>query len=207
MSKIAVFGNGESRKSIDINKIRVDHILVGCNAIHRDFIMDRLVCCDRRMIEEAVENPNTKNTTIHVRDEQFHYFRKIKKNKKINLLPKIPYKEEKRPDQPNHWGSGPYAVLVACLLEPTQISLWGFDLISKNDFVNNVYKGTKNYKKINDPAVDPSYWIYQISKLFVTFPKIDFVIHNDHDWRLPIQWQQKNVEKVNTSCDIHKYLV
>jgi hypothetical protein len=207
VSKISVFGNGESRQSINLNDLDPEYIKIGCNAIHRDYSIDHLVCCDRRMIEEAVENPLIKDTFIHVREEQYHYFRKVRKNKKIQLLPDIPYQGQKRADNPTHWGSGPYAVLVACLLNPSEINLYGFDLYSKTDYINNIYKGTKNYKHSIGSAVDPSYWIYQISKLFVEFPNINFRIYNEKEWSLPLQWQHSNVKKLELSCSINKYLV
>jgi hypothetical protein len=207
MSRIAVFGNGESRKSINLNEFESTVTKIGCNAIHRDFVVDHLVCCDRRMIEEAVENPHNKDTFIYVREEQYHHFRKIRKNKKIQLLPDLPYQGEKRADVPTHWGSGPYAVLVACLLNPSEIDLYGFDLYSKTDYVNNIYKDTKNYKNSKGSAVDPSYWIYQISKLFITFPKINFQVHNEKNWKMPLQWQQANVKMLELSCSYNKYLV
>ena len=77
-----VVGNGESRNLIDINAFSKDHILIGCNALHRDLIVDHLVCCDRRMVEEAVESPNTSQTKIYAREDWFKYYRKIKKDRR-----------------------------------------------------------------------------------------------------------------------------
>jgi len=207
MTKVAVFGNGESRRSLDINSFRNDHIIIGCNAIHRDFQVDHLVCCDRKMAEEATDNLETKSSLIYVREEHYHYFRKVRKNKHIRLLPDLPYTGERRADIHTHWGSGAYAVLIGCLLSPEEMHLFGFDLYGNDGLVNNVYKGTDNYKGINGSAVDPSYWIYHISKLFSCFPNIEFKIHNDKNWKMPLQWQQKNVEKLETTCSVHKYLV
>jgi len=73
MSRAVVIGNGESRRAIDIELLKADS-LIGCNAIHRDTVVDHLICCDRRMADEAVENPQTKNTLIYVRPSWFHYF-------------------------------------------------------------------------------------------------------------------------------------
>lgn len=207
MLDIAVFGNGESRSLLNIDSLRSRYTLIGCNAIHRDHIVDHLVCCDRRMVEEATENPMTKDTLIYVREEQYHHFRKIKKNKKIQLLPDLPYQGEKRADKPRHWGSGPYAILVAASMNPINIDLFGFDLYGRLDNFNNVYKGTKNYKRANESAVDPSYWIYQISRLFLSFPDIHFTIYNNLDWQLPQQWRQANVKNLDFSCFADKYLV
>ena len=194
-SQALVIGNGESRGRIDLNKFKDTHLFVGCNALHRDCVVDHLVCCDHRMVREALENPTTANTTIHVRDNWHHYFRKIEKNKNVKLIPDLPYQGELRPDKPVHWGSGPYAVLIAAQLNLPTVSLVGFDLYGRQDLVNNIYKGTNNYSNPNSSAVDPSYWIYQIGKLFSLFPHIQFNIINTEGWKMPTEWQYDNVKK------------
>lgn len=196
MARAIVFGNGESRAGIDLHQYR-DFITVGCNAIHRDFTVDHLVCCDARMVREALENPSTDHSKIYVRDNWHHYFRKILKNKHIQLVPELPYRGELRPDQPVHWGSGPYAVLVAANLEVEEIWLLGFDLYGRNGKVNNLYKGTKNYNAEGAAAVDHSYWQYQISKVFECYPNKKFKILNRAHWLIPEEWQKNNVEKVD----------
>jgi hypothetical protein len=194
-STALVIGNGESRLRINLNDFKDTHVLVGCNAIHRDLAVDHLICCDHRMVREALENPSTSNSTIHVRDNWHHYFRKIEKNKNVKLLPDLPYQGELRPDKTMHWGSGPYAVLVAAQLNLPSVSLVGFDLYGRQEQVNNVYRNTENYSKTNAPAVDPSYWIYQIGKLFSLFPHIQFNIINTEGWKMPTEWQYNNVKK------------
>ena len=194
-SQALVIGNGESRGRIDLNKFKNTHLFVGCNALHRDCVVDHLVCCDHRMVREALENPATANTMIHVRDNWHHYFRKIEKHKNIKLLPDLPYKGELRPDKPIHWGSGTYAVLIAAQLNLPTVSLVGFDLYGRQDLVNNIYKGTDNYSNPNSSAVDPSYWIYQLGKIFSLFPHIQFNIINVEGWKMPQEWQQNNVKK------------
>ena len=190
-----VIGNGESRRLIDLTTFKNSHVLIGCNALHRDIVTDHLVCCDQRMAREALENPTTTNTTIHVRDNWHHYFRKIEKNKNVKLLPELPYQGDLRPDKPVHWGSGPYAVLIAAQLNLPVVSLVGFDLYGRQQQVNNIYKGTDNYANANANAVDPSYWIYQIGKLFSLFPHIQFKIINTEGWKMPTEWQYDNVKK------------
>lgn len=193
MSVALVIGNGESRSKIDIEKFSPEYSLIGCNAIHRDAKVDHLVCCDRRMIDEAVESDNATNTKIYVRSNWFKYYRKIKKDKRIELLPDLPYEGNKKEDQPVHWGSGPYAVLLAAALNHDTIMLVGFDLYSSNNNVNNLYKGTKNYSRKDSRPVDPSFWIYQISRVFKNFRNKDFIIWNKKDWEIPELWKQPNV--------------
>lgn len=193
--KTAVLGNGESRQHLDLNSLKTDHIIVGCNAIHRDTVVDHLICCDRRMAEEATVGCPAE-TLIYVREDWYHYFRKIKKNKSIRQVPDLPYKSIDRQDQPFHWGSGAYAVLLASNLDPSEIHLYGFDLYPINNKVNNIYKGTSNYAAPDSQSVDPSYWIYQISKIFDSFTDKQYIIHNYKDWIIPKEWQKNNVSFV-----------
>lgn len=194
MSSAVVIGNGESRRSIDIESLKINNVLIGCNAVHRDIVVDHLVCCDRRMVEEAVDNPTTEHTEIYVREDWFKYYRKTQKRKNIVTVPGLPYQGEQRQDRPEHWGSGGYALLVAAQLGFDNISLVGFDLYSKNNKVNNVYKDTVNYSAADQQSVDYSYWVYQVSKVFQYFPNISFTVINDQSWTMPKEWQQTNVQ-------------
>ena len=195
MSRAVVIGNGESRRAINLNLLTAD-ALIGCNAIHRDTVVDHLICCDRRMADEAANNPQTKNTLIYVRPAWFHYFRKILKNKNIRTTPDLPYQGEYKKDDPDHWGSGGFAVLLAAQLGFTEIELIGFDLYPINSAVNNIYKGTKNYAQIGSQAIDYAYWVYQINRVFMHHPDQKFIIRNHRDWNMPREWQKNNVEFV-----------
>lgn len=145
------------------------------------------------MAAEATANPQTKNTLIYVRDQWFHYFRKIEKNKNIRQLPTIPFIGELKKDQPDHWGSGGYAVLLAATLGFKEITLVGFDLYPSLERVNNIYKGTTNYAKPDAQAVDYSYWVHQISQVFKYYPDSNFIIKNKQGWTVPSDWQKNNV--------------
>ena len=194
-----VIGNGESRRNTNVLKFKKDHTLIGCNAIHRDITVDHLVCCDRRMAEEATNNPENSNTKIYVRDDWWRYYFKIRKHKNTLTVPDLPYKDERKQDQPFHWGSGCYAVLVAATLGIEVIKLIGFDLYPINNKVNNIYKDTDNYSKNSSQPVDPSFWIYQIAKIFQYYPDQKFIIINEADWEMPKKWNRNNVHFENIS--------
>lgn len=193
MTPILVIGNGESRRSIDLTLLREKFTLVGCNAIHRDLKVDHLICCDRRMAEEATNNLNIADTLVYVRDAWFKYFRKIKKNKNIRCVPDLPYQGEVKYDKPDNWGSGCYAILLAASMS-SEVFIIGFDLYGSNNKVNNVYKNTPNYSKQDSAAVDPSYWIHQISQIFKYHPNTTFTVVNSPDWIMPREWQRENVK-------------
>ncbi len=182
---ISVFGNGESRKPIDLNQL--SGIKIGCNAIHRDFYVDHLICVDRRMVQEALDWKF--QGKIYTRKDWLHFF----KNTPIYTVPELPYQGTTRPDEPFQWGSGPYAVLLAAVLDD-QINLFGFDLHSPTPFVNNIYKDTKHYDAGTKSAVDPRFWVYQISKVFQCFPDKYFTVYNITNWKLPKSWQLDNVK-------------
>ena len=193
LSKALVIGNGESRRFVNLEKYKQDYILIGCNAIHRDINVDHLICCDQRMVQEAISNPKTNNSLIYVRPDRVPYFKKIRKNKNIRSTPPLPYKGETKKDHPDHWGSGCYAILLAASLNFKTVELIGFDLYSADQSVNNLYKDTSNYAKSGDSPVDHSYWVYQVSQIFKYFPNTDFIIRNKNAWVIPNEWQKNNV--------------
>ena len=185
-----VIGNGESRKCIDINKLK--DYKIGCNAILRDYSVDYLVCVDRRMVQEAVDRKTNEYSFVYTREE---WHKNFKSHKRLRIVPDLPYAGSERWDEPFNWGSGPYAVLLAAKIEKEQnVKLLGFDLYSKTNNVNNIYKSTPNYDASDKKAVDPRYWIHQIGKVFEYFPKIEFTIYQDDGWQLPRAWKHTNVK-------------
>lgn len=185
-----VIGNGESRQAIDINKLEGPK--VGCNAVMRDYKVDYLVCVDRRMVEEAInKGVNLKGTMIYTRSDWYPRYKTLR----LRELPKLPYKGKERWDDPFQWGSGPYAVLLGAKhTKEQEVKLIGFDLYSKNDNINNIYKDTPNYDASSKRAVDPRYWIHQIGMVFKSFPKIQFKIYQQAGWQNPQAWNYPNVQ-------------
>ncbi len=185
MSSALVIGNGESRLAIDLNNLLENYITFGCNAIARDHKVNHLICCDRRMVFESIPR-GIEN--IYTRQDWAGDFN----IPCVKALPNLPYEGDQRADEPFHWGSGPYAVLLSTEFAD-DIHIIGFDLYSKDNLVNNVYKGTTNYSKTEARAVDPSYWIYQISRVFQLFPDKYFTVYNINEWQMPPSWKMDNV--------------
>jgi hypothetical protein len=181
-----VIGNGESRLRLNIDKINKPKI--GCNAIYRDFVVEHLVCVDKKMLEEVCKN--CLQSTIYTREEWIYKYKNLSN---IKTVPNIPYVGNNRMDEGWHWGSGPYAVLLGSQLASSTVHILGFDLYSVDGKINNIYKDSSNYGKSDKRAVDPSYWIYQIGKIFETFHNKTFIIHNTKDWILPKNWVKSNV--------------
>lgn len=187
-------GNGESRKNIDIDQLQGPK--VGCNAIMRDYTMDYLVCVDNRMVDEAVRRGINNSTLVYTRTNWIDQYNL----KNIRRVPDLPYKGTERWDDPWHWGSGSYAVLVAATYaKEREVKLLGFDLYGNEGKINNIYKDTDGYKESDHTFVNPVYWIHQIGMVFQCFPKINFIIYQDNDWVLPKAWNERNVKVDNIS--------
>ena len=69
-----VIGNGESRKGVDLNTYYGKKI--GCNAIHRDYQVDHLICVDRRMVEEAVNSDVNETAIVYTRHDWIDTYKK-----------------------------------------------------------------------------------------------------------------------------------
>lgn len=194
---ILVIGNGESRKSVAIDMISSKK--VGCNAIYRDYNVDHLICVDKRMLKEALDNGVNHHSLVYTRNDLFERFQ----TKRLREVPRLPYAGFERPDLPKHWGSGPYAVLLGAQKTSTdQVAILGFDLFGINGKINNIYKDTPNYSVSEKSAVNPNYWIYQISKVFENYPKIQFTLYQPLDWVMPKSWKKTNV-KVDSISNIY----
>lgn len=193
MNAVIVIGNGESRAAVDLHYLKKTFTLIGCNAVHRDITVEHLICCDHRMIHEALENQDNTASQIYVRERYYRPYKKIQKHKNICQLPPVPTPGTLKRDNPEHWGSGPYAVIVASLQDTDQIFLIGFDLYSSDNKFNNVYKGSKNYNSVDSAPVDPSFWIYQISKIMKHYHTKKYVVVNYKDWLMPKEWSVNNV--------------
>ena len=184
-----VIGNGESRQGIDINTRTCTK--VGCNAIYRDFFVDHLVCVDRRMVQESINAGYNTNTKIYTRKDWLNQF---SKEDNLYVVPDLPYKGNLRQDDPFHWGSGPYALLIGAMNSLGNVEIIGFDLYSKTTTVNNIYKDTNNYSSKDKRAVDPRYWIHQCAMVFKYFPDISFKMYVDKEWNMPDLWKNSNVK-------------
>jgi len=183
-----VIGNGESRQSLDLNKFSSHKI--GCNAIHRDYKVEHLVCVDRRMVDEAISAGVNNYALVYTRKDWIDSYQK--NYKRIREVPDLPYVGSDRWDEPFQWGSGPYAVLLGAKLSET-VNIVGFDLYSETKSINNIYKDTQGYDISSKRPVDPRYWIHQIGKVFETYTNRKFIIFQKDSWELPKAWKHSNV--------------
>lgn len=67
MTKVFVLGNGESRKSLDLNTLKTKGKVYGCNAIYRDSVVDSLVVVDGGMIHEVYSSGYCSDNKVYAR--------------------------------------------------------------------------------------------------------------------------------------------
>ena len=194
-----VIGNGESRTELDIESFNLP--TVGCNAVFRDVKVDHLVCCDRRMVREAINHVNTQQSCVYTRQDWYEDF-------DVMPVPDLPYNGELRQDDPWHWGTGQFALLVALQYAVTEhIHIVGFDLFGIEGYVNNVYKNTKSYDVSSKQQVDPSYWIYQNKKILEHYPKQKFNYYVEENFPLPERWTNIPNLKIIPLTDLEKNII
>ena len=189
-----VLGNGTSRKPIKPAVLKKHGTIYGCNALYREFIPDHLVCVDTKMIIELSEKNYQLEHSVWSNENKL-----TRKTPGVQLL------------KPNKgWSSGPTAMLLASQHEHNEIYMLGFDYIGlgeNNERVNNIYAGTKNYKRIEDRATYFGNWQRQTMMCANTYPRIQYyrVIPNEN-YFIPDQLKDiPNLSHITTEIFMKKF--
>lgn len=143
-----MLGNGRSRSDINIATLKNHGKVYGCNAIYREMSVDFLVAVDTKMIIEITESKYHLTNSVWTNPSKV-----TQKIPEINLF-----------NPGLGWSSGPTALHLASTHVYDEIYILGFDYVGtgpNNDFVNNMYAGTQNYKKVNDIATYYGNWLKQ----------------------------------------------
>ena len=154
-----VLGNGISRESVDLNKLKKHGKVYGCNAIYRTFTPDVLVSTDQPISTKIQQSGYSQNHRL--------YTRRPFPNLGAEVVPK-PY---------FGYSSGPIAVAIAATVDNhSEIYLVGFDLGPTTDGkFNNVYAGTEFYKQIGAVPTYTGNWVKQLSRIISDCPRQIFI--------------------------------
>ena len=198
---IFVIGNGESRRGFDLNSLKNQGSIIGCNALYRDFKPDILVAVDRPILGEICASGYADNNRVYCRQR---FYEDYKQHMGINPLPSFWGLDPvtKKGQYFQGWSSGPSALALATTLYddndlPCKIFLIGFDLFGAEDNkVNNMYKGTPNYVHGHKPATFYGNWARQMLTVFQSRPNINFIkLGYDSTMRVPGWWEDlPNIE-------------
>lgn len=152
MTVAFVLGNGESRKCVVLNDLRVHGTIYGCNALYRDFEPDVLVAADRGISEQIQHSGYAQTRRFYTR-------------KPMPGLGALRVPE-------SYWGfsSGQMALALACCDRHSEVYLLGYDLGSVTDRFNNVYADTEFYKASSARPTYAGNWIRQTMRIAQDFP-------------------------------------
>jgi len=156
-----VIGNGESRKGIGLKNLQSKGPVYGCNALYRDFCPDILVALDKAMVQE-IKATGYKGQLVS-----------FPRNKKKLLLNDLPILDAPR----GAILTGTVAAYLMARLNPEieDIFLLGFDFSGEQAMMNNMYKGTLNYRA-EDAQDNPRVSYLEDFKVnvFKVYPKVKF---------------------------------
>ena len=168
-----ILGNGESRTWLEPEDLKEYGKVWMCNAAYRDHKPDALVAVDTRMIEEIVDSGY-----VATFEGETHFYPKEGQEGQHSLF---------------RWGhsSGPWAALISLTHDhPDEVYLIGHDIYATDprNWINNVYKGTENYVRVNHPQHDPHNWINELQRLFYNFPDVKF--YHVSPVKKPAEWDK-----------------
>ena len=162
-----VIGNGESRKPIQLDYLREQGVIFGCNALYRDFYPDVLVSLDEKMTQEILD---AKYPGCHI----------YKSENKSKLGVFLVDQDGKKITLNKGWSSGATAAfLAASTVEFEDIYLIGFDLF-RTEKVNNMYKDTLNYASSKNQPISTVQFRMQIGHVMKNSPYKHFIWVNDY---------------------------
>ena len=156
-----VLGNGTSRKSIDLEKIKNIAKVYACNAVYRTFQPDYLVAVDVKMVLEINKAGYQHKNTVWTNPNNSY-----QRIKNLNFF-----------SPSKGWSSGPTALWLAAEHGYETVYILGFDYkgLNQGRLLNNVYADTANYKKSTDSATFFGNWMRQTIAVVKQNPQIKFV--------------------------------
>lgn len=166
-----LIGNGESRIGFDLESLRGKGIIVGCNALYRDFKPDILISVDTPTIREVIESDYAQNGgELWIRMWPGKEWEEMAKGKNIHHFNKI-FKPKDF-----GWASGSSGAYIALKNNPQvkEVYMIGHDIVSNTKTLNNIYKGTDNYFPVDYGARRNINWRNQWRQLFGKFSDVQF---------------------------------
>ena len=161
MSEFAfILGNGETRLCFNPEDLMSLGKVYACNRVYQEFTPDVLVSTDTGMAREIQESGYSQKNVHYTRES--------------NIIPG----SGARALNPEYTGfsSGPNALALAAADEFPYMFLIGFDLVSLDQHVNNIYTDTPHYVSSDTLKMNHGNWVKQISEIINKY-KNQRVIH------------------------------
>ena len=196
MKPVFVIGNGMSRLQFDIPKLKEYGRVIGCNALYRNFVPDILVAVDEPMINEIIDSGVHRQCCFVIEDTD--------KNEKYRIMPSVNTIDT---NIPGLMDSGTLALLLATKYTD-EIYMIGYDYASNQGKFNNVYAGTVNYKRKDEPHVrdvTEQSWYYRHLIVMLRHPNIQFYRVNNNNYKTPLK--EYNFQNISPELFHEKYPV
>ena len=194
MDSAVVVGNGTSRSGIILQSLKKIGPVYACNAVYREFKPDYLIAVDSKMLLEITNSGYHLTNTVWTNANQLS-----KKIKNINVF-----------NPTLGWSSGPTALHFASSKKYQDIFILGFDYLGlgpNNEYVNNVYTNTENYKKSNEPATYYRNWLRQTETCIKSNPGINYYrVIDEQNSFIPEEFLKlNNLKHINKLDFIRKF--
>jgi len=184
-----VIGNGESRRTLNVEALRDFGTVWGCNKIHTKWKVHNLVCVDEKQVEIAIENGANQHSKLWTRSRWKINYQNVPN---IKFIPDFQEEGTLKWQKQWHWNSGPIAMWLACEAGADIVCMFGFDFYGIAGKSNNMYKGTSGYDAADHRAIDPGFWIQQFVLLSNWYPNVQFVQVQPEGWEVPEMWKSQN---------------
>lgn len=171
---ITIIGNGESRKNIDISKIK--GITVGCNAIYLHDRVDYICAMDKFWRDKIV-----KETDIPL-------ISRLHNNSFQSTLEIYQGEWKNTTCMYRGYCSGITALDYMSDLYKGEFYLIGFDFDYNGETVNHIYKDTKNHPSSNRPAQNENIFLKQFLETVKRYPKNKYYwVNNNTNFLIKIK--------------------
>jgi hypothetical protein len=153
-----VLGNGVSRESVDIEKLKRRGSVYGCNGLYRTHTVTALIATDQPISLVIQDSGYSKHNRF--------YTRRPMPNTGAQTVPKEYF----------GFSSGPIATAIAAKDRENPVYIIGFDMgPNQHGQFNNVYAGTQYYKPMGAAPTYTGNWTKQLIKIISDHPDQQFV--------------------------------
>ena len=177
---ITIIGNGESRKEIDIDKIK--GLKVGCNAIYLYNSVNLICAMDKFWRDKII-----KETTIPLLSRKY--------NNAFQTCLQI-YDKEWKDTKVSYRGYCSGTTLLDYILYTYKQNVYmiGFDFGYTGSTVNHIYKNEKFHPREDRPAQNENIFLNETIEIAKRYPLLKIYWVNDSDFDIKI----RNIEKIST---------
>jgi len=153
-----VLGNGISRESVDIEKLKRRGAVYGCNGLYRTHTVTALIATDQPISRVIQDSGYSKHNRF--------YTRRPMPNTGAQPVPKEYF----------GFSSGPIATSIAAKDRENPVYIIGFDMgPNQHGQFNNIYAGTQYYKPMGAAPTYIGNWTKQLIKVIADHPDQQFV--------------------------------